>query len=98
MAVRVMDQTLCVRLEASSSQVTLSATDILRAVDHYLTYAEPRFREVALIERMIDLRRTIASALEMERKATLEAQEEELKKEEQSEDHTEVGQGLDGVG
>ena len=55
------------RAEGCRKQYEIDAGNVIRAVKHFIQFADPRFREVKLMEEMVDLVR-IVEAAELEEK------------------------------
>lgn len=69
------------RAEGCRKQYEIDPVNMLRALRHFIQFAEPRFREVKLIEEMVDLKRIVEAAVEEEKGERARREAEEIEKE-----------------
>ena len=70
-----------IRGEGCRKQHEVDSVDLLRIIDHFIQFAESKFREVGLVERVIDLRRNIVSATKEEKIVRAQREAEEIERE-----------------
>jgi uncharacterized Zn finger protein len=65
-------------LPESNQPLDLDVGVLLRAIDHFLVLSEPKYREMELLDRLMQARKALETAVEQENKAILVKQDEEV--------------------